>query len=499
MQDIESNSEYKELKEGNKYEMVSEPDDEIKYDPLAQYNLVIKCYNLEFNRVDNNILQELQENKFLTYIVQLISKPLGTIICLLILILPFINIAFGISLLIGFLIYNQQHKISIKNSKKVMDPFQNMIFSPEMCELVDKNFHYFEQTLQCKIIFIEINYTIYLKYFLKIQIEIEGLSINMDVFAQLKERDILKKKTPSKIDEQILENPKMYESSPVQNISKRNQSQKPQSEKKQIRFSLNIETDQKIETNKSQDVSPNLQKQNLCLINKLNETYNNQQDEHKNLIQLKKQFRKKQPDRFYSFNSNKDVEIQDLYYQQHQNTDNMLNSLQRNEQNFQKNQQLNIQRKYFQSNKQDLSNDQYDIKVKKKNQLLRYNRSIEPQLCSNKNNNYSDKQQENQNSQRNSKINESLDSIQKEYEYQQQLLKNNSQNFPNVFGVNKLMDLMSLYKQKHQKDLQKQKDTLKQIIQEQILQIQHLFYRQVFTKQKEDINFFPLNELKEKQ
>ena len=77
----------------------------------------------------------MKESSLLSFVMSLLSKRIGKFIALIILLVPGVNLAFAIALIVLLCKFNSAMQTYERNRSIVSDPFQNMIFSPETCEV----------------------------------------------------------------------------------------------------------------------------------------------------------------------------------------------------------------------------------------------------------------------------------------------------------------------------------------------------------------------------
>ncbi|KAL4436174.1 hypothetical protein ABPG74_018158 [Tetrahymena malaccensis] len=118
--------------------------DPIPENPISQYNQVIEQYNLEYNKCEYK-LELANCTLFYEFIFAILKKPLGKIILTVILFfLPLINFFFYFLLWNSYFVYSKAHNVYKDNKSKVSNPFARMIYSSEICELMNKNFYTFD-------------------------------------------------------------------------------------------------------------------------------------------------------------------------------------------------------------------------------------------------------------------------------------------------------------------------------------------------------------------
>ena len=117
----------------------SQVPDFIPKDPISRYNYVIEAYNTESNRNGNDYLYLMMDSSFYKCIYSMMNNFFGEVLLIIIMIfLPIINIFTFILVLWTFMFYQKFLALYKKNEKIVEDPFKNMVYSPEMCESINK-------------------------------------------------------------------------------------------------------------------------------------------------------------------------------------------------------------------------------------------------------------------------------------------------------------------------------------------------------------------------
>ena len=137
--------------------------------PISQYNFFIKNYNLPYNKVSNQELQELHsENNFKkvywfqtrwwTYIIfNMLIPPIiviinnfavqkaawGTIIVIYYVLLTCINVY-------SYYVSEEARVVYLKNKIKVPNPSKRMVFNPTICKNNNVNNEHFEVEKECK-------------------------------------------------------------------------------------------------------------------------------------------------------------------------------------------------------------------------------------------------------------------------------------------------------------------------------------------------------------
>lgn len=126
-------------------------------DPIQQYNHVIRCYNTDENQVGGINLEEMKASVIYSSFWRFFSNPCFLVIFLILIVAPGIGIFFYFWLLAAIIIYFSRLSVFYKNAKRVGNPFQNMVFSPELCKAANVNNKFYEIKVQGKGLQIFIN------------------------------------------------------------------------------------------------------------------------------------------------------------------------------------------------------------------------------------------------------------------------------------------------------------------------------------------------------
>ena len=111
----------------------------IPKDPISRYNYVIDSYNHENNRVDDKTLKQFPVSSVYQWVFSLMNHFLGEVLLIIILLfLPGINIIMFLTIFWAWLHYSRFLSLYRKNEEIIEDPFKNMIYSPEMCDSINK-------------------------------------------------------------------------------------------------------------------------------------------------------------------------------------------------------------------------------------------------------------------------------------------------------------------------------------------------------------------------
>lgn len=114
-------------------------------DPISRYNLVIDAYNHECNRISEKLLTKTKDSSLYKCSYSLMNSFFGEVLLIVILIfVPGINVLTFFLILWSFLHYNRFVGNCKENEMVLQDPFKNMVYSPEMCETLNRIHWFFE-------------------------------------------------------------------------------------------------------------------------------------------------------------------------------------------------------------------------------------------------------------------------------------------------------------------------------------------------------------------
>eukprot|EP01017_Pseudomicrothorax_dubius_P036947 TRINITY_DN5358_c0_g1_i1.p1 TRINITY_DN5358_c0_g1~~TRINITY_DN5358_c0_g1_i1.p1 ORF type:complete len:219 (+),score=46.63 TRINITY_DN5358_c0_g1_i1:70-657(+) len=134
-----------------------------------RYNTIVHEYNSSENRIAEVYMNKMNEyaiyNIFFNPMRTFPARFLMFFACLFVPLLPFILVP---ALLIVLIQYELSYRVFCENEHKVPDPFQNMIFSPDLCRITNNNHRYYELSIK----------------------DLEGLSFNFEVIRSLRMREI---------------------------------------------------------------------------------------------------------------------------------------------------------------------------------------------------------------------------------------------------------------------------------------------------------------------
>jgi len=119
-------------------------DVEVQDDPMKQYNFVIACYNTDQNRVGTIELKPMPEYCLYHYFWKILSNPCFLLIYILLIMVPALGALLYLLILIACIEYFIGLSHFRANQRRVPDPFQNMIFCPELCKAAKSINKYYE-------------------------------------------------------------------------------------------------------------------------------------------------------------------------------------------------------------------------------------------------------------------------------------------------------------------------------------------------------------------
>ena len=118
--------------------------------PLQQYNYFIRCYNTEENIVDNIKLDELRTSRAFDTFWTFSSRWFWLVMILVLMVVPIFGFFLYVWVLIISMIYYSRLQTIESNTKKVENPFQNMVFCPPLCKTSSNN-KFYEIKIQGKV------------------------------------------------------------------------------------------------------------------------------------------------------------------------------------------------------------------------------------------------------------------------------------------------------------------------------------------------------------
>ena len=112
--------------------------------PIEKYNFFINLYNQEPNSINNTTLKSMKNKKLYNIFINVLKKYWGKFLYTILLIFPMLNIFIYLSSIFLFIVYQRSYRIYKENYEKIKDPFKNMIFSPEICEILGENYYFYQ-------------------------------------------------------------------------------------------------------------------------------------------------------------------------------------------------------------------------------------------------------------------------------------------------------------------------------------------------------------------
>ncbi|CAG9322217.1 unnamed protein product [Blepharisma stoltei] len=106
---------------------------QLKCNPIFRFNYFAACYNTNYNMVNGVRFQNIKRNKFYYWLYP-IFRVRYLVINLSLSFVPFFNFIWLIMLCAMWWIYERGYKIYKENRGKIENPFQRMVYNPEMCE-----------------------------------------------------------------------------------------------------------------------------------------------------------------------------------------------------------------------------------------------------------------------------------------------------------------------------------------------------------------------------
>jgi len=137
---------------------------ELLNNPIHQYNYFIKCYNTPENQVEGIKLEEIKISKVYDTFWSIISNKIYLVLLIFLVSVPVLGLLVYGWIFIAITAYFGGMALYDKNAEKVSDPFQSMVFSPELCRISKMNRKFYEIQIQ----------------------ELEGFSFNTEVISNLK-------------------------------------------------------------------------------------------------------------------------------------------------------------------------------------------------------------------------------------------------------------------------------------------------------------------------
>lgn len=117
-------------------------------DPMQQYNHVVTCFQLEENRVGDYVLQKMTESITYRKYWMILCSPVLILVFQFLILLPFVGCLLYLWQLFAIVLYFKGLNVFHANKREVADPFQNMIFCPEICRLTNSINKFYEIQVQ---------------------------------------------------------------------------------------------------------------------------------------------------------------------------------------------------------------------------------------------------------------------------------------------------------------------------------------------------------------
>ena len=122
-------------------------------DPIQCYNHVIRSYNVEENRIDEKYLRNMSESCCYSRYWRIFRVPFLIIFLQILIVCPIIGLFFYIWQLYSVITYLRGLRVYRSNRITVDDPFQNMIFCPEICRITNSISKFYEIQLNGTLFF----------------------------------------------------------------------------------------------------------------------------------------------------------------------------------------------------------------------------------------------------------------------------------------------------------------------------------------------------------
>ena len=102
------------------------------HDPISQYNLVVTCYNTKHHQLSGQRLESLPPSR--VYSVLYRYTRLRCLPLLLVLFLvPVLNLVTVMLIAAVWMLHERALRVHAKNQQHVPNPFENMLFGPQVC------------------------------------------------------------------------------------------------------------------------------------------------------------------------------------------------------------------------------------------------------------------------------------------------------------------------------------------------------------------------------
>ena len=115
-----------------------------KDDPVLKYNYVIDRYNTEESQFEKIALDFMPLSSLYNFMWKSINHPVKIIFLLIALTIPLFGFILYLCLLMAFIHHSLCMNLWKQNNKKVSNPFEYMVFSPELCEKMKTINRFFE-------------------------------------------------------------------------------------------------------------------------------------------------------------------------------------------------------------------------------------------------------------------------------------------------------------------------------------------------------------------
>lgn len=128
--------------------------DEQLEDPIQQYNYVIHHYNFEENQINHTKLSLIRESSVYHQFWKIYCRPWLLFTFLGCTVVPGVGLLVYLWMVAGILAYLSGVLVFNRNRSEVSDPFQNMIFSPELCRITNSLNKFFDIKIRGKITYL---------------------------------------------------------------------------------------------------------------------------------------------------------------------------------------------------------------------------------------------------------------------------------------------------------------------------------------------------------
>jgi len=100
---------------------------------MIQYNHVIECYNADENRIFDFYMEKMSTSASYTMLWRIYSHPCALLLFVMAIAIPVLGSVLYLWLLGGTIFYFVGFITVSKNKEVVKEPFQNMVFCPDLC------------------------------------------------------------------------------------------------------------------------------------------------------------------------------------------------------------------------------------------------------------------------------------------------------------------------------------------------------------------------------